>query len=620
MAEITLEDIVLTLIQGDAALQWSQQRQGWEANSNSNVCSWDGVNCDPIDFSVTEIDVSTAQIQGTIPSSLGILTSLRKLDLSHNDFTGTVPTEVLSLPQLAYVDLGSNRIVGPFPFFVSSNLEVFEIEENQFSGLLPDKIASAYPGLLALNLSNNTLTGTLPEDLCLLTNLNKLNLAFNKFHGVIPHDIGAITHLQGLFLNDNSLYGPIPSSFDNKDNSLVQLFLQHNQLSGTIPGFLSEIHSLKDFFVDGNKLTGAVPTELCDRQLNAVYFEKVPGADARKGCESVSCALNYKSEDGIFPCEKCPESKFTPYLGWNGQCIKVQERHILDTLYQENGGSEWIHAERWGNPNVPHCMYEGIDCNEDGKVVNITLSDMNLKGKIPAKLGRLAHLRNLRLDNNQLTGVVPSDLRFPPLDTLDIANNELGGPVPPLLCQKAGINGNGEKGVFSCDVISCPTGTWYWNGRSKSSGRHCLSCPETPFLGQVRCDSVRINAMEEVGDYVSTHSWSQTALIFLACSLAAVAMFTFIGKRRGVVQNDESSARLANEAFFNEDGVYDVNGEYDQDQEELTVMSYPAGDPSGEVSHDASVQPSEAAARSRDASHDDDPDTQDLWLDVPKIT
>lgn len=66
----------------------------------------------------------------------------------------------------------------------------------------------------------------------------------------------------------------------------------------------------------------------------------------------------------------------------------MQEKQILDTLYRETIGHEWTKAERWGNPNVPHCMYEGIDCNEDGKVVNITLSEMNLQGVITPKLGR----------------------------------------------------------------------------------------------------------------------------------------------------------------------------------------------------------------------------------------
>jgi hypothetical protein len=359
--------------------------------------------------------------------------------------------------------------------------------------------------------------------------------------------------------------------------------------------------------------------ELCNRPLNEAYFESVPEAESRKGCESVSCALNYKSTEGIFPCEKCPENKFTPYLGWNGNCVKVQERHILETLYQATGGSEWIHAERWGNPNVPYCMYEGIDCNEDNQIVNITLTGMNLKGTIPGKLGRLAHMRNLRLDHNRLTGIIPPDLRFPPLDTLELGNNNLVGPVPPLLCEKEGVNGNGEHGIFSCDVILCPASTWYRNGRAQSPGRHCLECPATPFMGQVQCDSMFRSSFEKVGDYVSSHSWPQSALLFVVCSLVAVALYTFIVKRKRP-KNDESSARLADEAFYHEDGIYDVN-EFDQDQEELTVMSYTGrqSDSASEVVIDQATPPPSAASRRREQNHDDDPDTQDLWLDVPKI-
>jgi hypothetical protein len=598
-----------------------------------------------------------AGIRGTIPSVLGNLASLRILNLFHNQFTGTIPAEVLSLPQLVSVHIGMNRLTGDFPRFLSSNLEVFEMEGNQFNGPLPDKIAHSYPGLIALELSNNTFTGTLPEDLCRATNLDKLNLAFNSFHGVIPRCIGQLTNLEGLFLNDNSLYGTIPPTFTNKGVKLIQLFLQHNQLSGTIPASLSEIHTLQDFFVDGkdqecvitrclsmhrttnsrtvryciegNKLTGRVPMELCGRPLNDVFFESVPDSQNRNGCESISCALNFKSKEGIYPCEQCPKSKYTPYLGWNGLCITVQERHILETLYQVTQGREWLNAERWGNPNVPHCMYEGIDCNEDGMIVNITLSRMNLQGSIPGKLGRLAHLRHLQLDGNKLTGVVPSDLRFPPLETLLVGDNQFLGPLPPLLCDKEGINGNGMNGILSCDVIACPEGTWYWNGRAGSPGRHCLPCPRQPFVGQARCfDSIALTWMERAQDYVSTHWWPTSALILVLCSLAVIALYkyTFLTMKKREEKDDQSSTRLKDDY----DGVYDANG-FEQDLEELTVMTYPSrpqhvNGASSEMGHlpiEESLKSESptltAAVSGRTTSPDDDPDTQDLWLDVPKI-
>ncbi len=371
--------------------------------------------------------------------------------------------------------------------------------------------------------------------------------------------------------------------------------------------------------VKGNKLTGTVPIEMCGMNLNDDYFQTVPGSENRDGCQSISCEMSFKSQEGIYPCEKCPKGKFTPYLGWNGMCLLVQERNIIDTLYRETRGGEWVNAERWGNPNVPHCMYEGIDCNDDGHVVNITLSGMNLQGSIPAAIGRLAHLRNLHLDGNALTGVVPSDLRFPPLETLIISDNQLLGPLPPLLCVKEGINGDDAQGASSCDVIACPAGTWNWNGRVVRSRRRCLPCPNQPFVGQIRCgDTFTLTSMEEVVEFGS----KSLGVVLLVFSLfALIALYTRALKRRTANSIDASKKR-GDEKFYDEDGLYDKNA-FEKVHEELDVMSYSSSTHEsnhGQVSVSAPAPTNPASlVQRRSTSPEDDPDTQDLWLDVPKI-
>lgn len=269
------DEILLALLQGDAAVKWAADQVGWEPNSSTQgtctlyvmgicrsgfdfslahhteVCSWSGVKCDPIDLSITEVDVSHADLEGTIPAVFGSL-PLRKLHLSHNQFQGTLAPEILALPQLNSVVVSDNMLTGSFPLFLSASLEVLDVMGNKFVGYIPEDIAQRYPAMISLDLSNNSFGGTIPKGLVGASNLNKLNLAFNQFHGVIPRDIGQLRNVAGIFLNDNALYGPIPSSLRELPN-LMQLFLQHNQLSGTIPESLSEIHYLKDLFVDGKQ-------------------------------------------------------------------------------------------------------------------------------------------------------------------------------------------------------------------------------------------------------------------------------------------------------------------------------------------------------------------------------
>jgi hypothetical protein len=64
---------------------------GWSSCSGAflDPCSCGGVTC--ADGDITELDLSTNNLKGTIPSSLAWLTQLTDLDLRYNDLTGLVP-------------------------------------------------------------------------------------------------------------------------------------------------------------------------------------------------------------------------------------------------------------------------------------------------------------------------------------------------------------------------------------------------------------------------------------------------------------------------------------------------------------------------------------------------
>lgn len=75
-----------------------------------------------------------------------------------------------------------------------------------------------------------------------------------------------------------------------------------------------------------------------------------------------------------------------------------------------------------------------------------------------------------------LTGHLPSSLRFPPLEELDISGNRLIGYVPPTLCLTGDINGNGLDGEFKCDVIACKAGTYNNYGHAVIGDEETIEC------------------------------------------------------------------------------------------------------------------------------------------------
>jgi Leucine-rich repeat (LRR) protein len=109
-------------------------------------------------------------------------------------------------------------------------------------------------GVIALELSQNNLTGTLAE-FGGLSKLQKLELSENKLMGVIP-DFRGLPELQVLELSENKLMGTIPE-FSGLAK-LQTLSLSRNKLTGTIPDF-SGLPKLQWLELDNNKLTGPIP-------------------------------------------------------------------------------------------------------------------------------------------------------------------------------------------------------------------------------------------------------------------------------------------------------------------------------------------------------------------------
>jgi hypothetical protein len=157
-----------------------------------------------------------------------------------------------------------------------------------------------------LYLEGRQLTGTLPAEIELLSDLQGIYLTTNNVSGSIPSEIGNLDLLSYLYLEDNNLTGTLPSTLGNI-RGLQQLYMAYNDVSGTIPanlfgseeegrqlvglgndtsedGFLrgsngrslqqdEKFHLLEYLDLDSNMLTGTIPsTFTMARNLRTFYF------------------------------------------------------------------------------------------------------------------------------------------------------------------------------------------------------------------------------------------------------------------------------------------------------------------------------------------------------------
>ncbi|URD84988.1 LRR receptor-like serine threonine-protein kinase [Musa troglodytarum] len=207
---------------------------------------------------------------------LANLSSLEYLDISYNFIECIKEAFPNWLPSgLRYLYLSDNKITGEVPQFFPK-LKYLYLSNNSFSGNLSPRITNTMPSLqwfdLSMNNMSDNLSRVIPNCWKTSSNLLLLDLSSNKlnaFTGSIPQ-LSSLPSLRILDLSNNNLSGTIPQSFGNyligqipwsigRMKQLEVLDLSRNNLSGAIPSDLAALNFLNHLNLSYNNLSGRIP-------------------------------------------------------------------------------------------------------------------------------------------------------------------------------------------------------------------------------------------------------------------------------------------------------------------------------------------------------------------------
>ncbi|KAG9154950.1 hypothetical protein Leryth_012148 [Lithospermum erythrorhizon] len=232
------------------------------------------------------LDLGENQLSGVVPTWLGTsLQDLVVLSLHANMFGDIIPRSLCHLHSLQILDLSFNNISGMIPSCLNNFTAMKEMGTSAFVTQLvygndPDEYGYsekyfttwiAWKGvnheyinqnhlelLILIDLSNNKLSGPIPQELASLYKLISLNLSRNSLTGIIPNDIGQLEMLESLDMSKNMLSGEIPRSMANLA-SLSYLDLSSNNLSGKIPSS-TQLQSFDASAFNNNSMLCGPPT------------------------------------------------------------------------------------------------------------------------------------------------------------------------------------------------------------------------------------------------------------------------------------------------------------------------------------------------------------------------
>jgi Leucine-rich repeat (LRR) protein len=206
---------------------------------------------------VTVLFMSGNRLTGSLPAHIGNMTALDFFYANDNFLSGSLPDSFNQLSSLQELQLYNNSLSGPLSgkFLTLSRLTYALMSDNRFSGSLDGAFnATLQTKLTTIEVNNNQLTGTLPDEVFKLPALLNFVAVSNCFHGTIPASACNASILGGLILNGlssaTSCRRALPSG----------AYLLSRSVGGTVPTCLLQLPNLTTLHLSGNKFTGSIPS------------------------------------------------------------------------------------------------------------------------------------------------------------------------------------------------------------------------------------------------------------------------------------------------------------------------------------------------------------------------
>ncbi|CAN7040065.1 hypothetical protein IGI04_006017 [Brassica rapa subsp. trilocularis] len=210
-------------------------------NSTTDPCKWTGVSC--VGNRVTRLVLENLELTGSI-ASLASLTELRVLSLKRNRFSGSVP-DISNLTALKLLFLSENQFSGEFPASVTSLTRLYRLDLsfNNFSGEIPPTLTHL-THLLTLRLETNRFSGQIPD--ISLSDLQDFNVSDNNLVGRIPNSLSEFP--SSVFGQNPSLCGAplVKCNEPTKPGQPDRATASPLNNPETIPSSPTSVHTAKD--------------------------------------------------------------------------------------------------------------------------------------------------------------------------------------------------------------------------------------------------------------------------------------------------------------------------------------------------------------------------------------
>ncbi|KAH0684355.1 hypothetical protein KY289_022107 [Solanum tuberosum] len=352
------------------------------------------------------------QLSGSLPSNVGQGTpNLKEIYLGINNLTGVFPAFISNASRLTVLDLSNNILSGSIPDSLG-NLEFLEVLQIGLNKLIYQNPSSQLTFLTSLTrcrnlrelvIAPNPLNGILPVSIGnFSSSLQIFSAPRCKLRGIIPEEIGNLTNVLSISLFANDLTGFIPKTVKGLQK-LQRILIQSNMISGTIPDEICHLQNIGDMSLRENKISGPLPSCLGNlTSLRNLYI-----SSNRLNSSLPESLWSLQDLLAILATSNSFSGVLSPQIG------SLKAISYIDLSYNNFSGM------------IPSSM------GSLQKLIKLPLSHNRLDGPIPESFGKLLSLEFLDLSYNNLSGEIPKSLEaLMYLKYLNVSFNELSGEIP----------------------------------------------------------------------------------------------------------------------------------------------------------------------------------------------
>ncbi|XP_047945555.1 receptor kinase-like protein Xa21 [Salvia hispanica] len=334
-----------------------------------------------------------------------------------------------------------------------------QVQPEELSGPIPSNL-SLCSQLQVVSLSKNSFNGQIPAEVGYLTSLQVLFLGSNNLKGTLPPEIGNLHSLVRFSVKINKIGGTLASKYFVNMSSLQELTLCRNNFTGNLSRDFGNLTMLTAFDIGENYMTGIIPTEFGQlRQLKRLalglnnFSGTIPheffNISTLQGLELIQNAMF-----GVLPTNLCNTSPSLKdlYLGMNSisgpipnsisNCSQLRILSLGDNIFSgyipmDLGNLRLLkilHLFRNNLTNPPSSSNLGFitSLSNYKSLTYLSISDNPLYGVIPASVGNLSSsLGRFSAGRCKLNGSIPVQIgNLNSLTDLDLEGNELSGNIP----------------------------------------------------------------------------------------------------------------------------------------------------------------------------------------------